>query len=212
MIVSSQILNISKDGYFTASPGNLLQCLTIITVKKRFLVFRWNCMYFDLCLLRLGCHWALSIKICLCLQSSIRYLYALIMSPLKLIFSQLASLSSVSLSSYEKCSSPIIELHGLLLKLPAIFSLFLVLGRWELDPAVQMWPHHCWVEGKNHISWSAFSTPNAAQVTLFLITLRVHCWRTLNLLSYRTPTSFSAEQLPSLLACRFPASLGPFEW
>lgn len=54
MIVSSQILNISKDGYFTASPGNLLQCLTIITVKKCFLVFRWNCMYFDLCLLRLG--------------------------------------------------------------------------------------------------------------------------------------------------------------
>lgn len=51
------------------------------------------------------------------------------MSPLKLIFSQLASLSSVSLSSHEKCSSPIIELHGLLLKLPAIFSVFLVLGR-----------------------------------------------------------------------------------
>jgi len=33
----------------TSSLGNLCQCLVTLTMKKCFLVFRWNCLYISLC-------------------------------------------------------------------------------------------------------------------------------------------------------------------
>ena len=47
--MSKQRLNISKEGDSTTSFGNLLQCLVTLTVKKSFLTFRWNLLYFILC-------------------------------------------------------------------------------------------------------------------------------------------------------------------
>ena len=46
---SSQVLSISTDGDSTDSLGNLCQCLTTLTRKKCFLVFRWNFVCFNLC-------------------------------------------------------------------------------------------------------------------------------------------------------------------
>jgi len=55
--VSRQLLNIPKHGHSTTTLGNLVQCSAIITVKKRFLVFRRNLLHFSLCPLLLVLHW-----------------------------------------------------------------------------------------------------------------------------------------------------------
>ena len=47
--VSSWIFDIFKDGGSTVSLGNLFQGLTILTVKKFFLTFRWSFLHFHLC-------------------------------------------------------------------------------------------------------------------------------------------------------------------
>ena len=54
--VSSWVLNVSSDGDSRASLGNLCQCLTFLTVKKSFLVFKYSLLHFSLCSLLLVCH------------------------------------------------------------------------------------------------------------------------------------------------------------
>lgn len=49
----TQILNTSKDGYPTACPGNLCQCLTPVVVKSIFIalkneIFNLKCVFFKL--------------------------------------------------------------------------------------------------------------------------------------------------------------------
>jgi len=47
--VSIQVFNTSKDGDSTTSLGHLFQCLTMLTVKKLCLMFKWHLLYFSLC-------------------------------------------------------------------------------------------------------------------------------------------------------------------
>ena len=49
MTMFSWVLNISKSGDSTTSLGSLFQCLTTLTVKKVFLMFKFNFTYFSLC-------------------------------------------------------------------------------------------------------------------------------------------------------------------
>ena len=59
----------------------------------------------------------------------------------------------------------------------------LTLGSPELDPAVQGWPHYCWVEGKDHLPRPAENAPPNAAPDI------IH-W-----LWHRPPRSFSAKLL-----------------
>jgi len=61
----------------------------------------------------------------------------------------------------------------------------LLLGGPELDPAIQMWPHQSWGEGKDHLLWSdGNALPNAARNTVCLLSgrstwltcVQEHCW------------------------------------
>lgn len=45
--------------------SNLLQCVITLTVKKFFLIFKWNFLYFILCPLPLVFHWAPHRRVCL---------------------------------------------------------------------------------------------------------------------------------------------------
>ena len=47
--MSRRLLNFSKDGDTTASPGNLCQCSVTLSVTKCFLMFRGNLPCFSLC-------------------------------------------------------------------------------------------------------------------------------------------------------------------
>lgn len=51
--VSSQVLNISRDGYSTTSLSKLFQNLIAFKVKSFFLTFQWILLYFSLCPLSL---------------------------------------------------------------------------------------------------------------------------------------------------------------
>lgn len=51
--VSKQVLNSSKDGDSTTSVDSLFQCLPTLTVKKIFLLFKCDFLYFNICLLPL---------------------------------------------------------------------------------------------------------------------------------------------------------------
>lgn len=79
----SRVLNISKNGYSTASLGNLFLCVIILIVNTFFffLIFKWNFLWFSLCLLPLICLWAPQRRVCLCcLYCSVRYLCACVSS------------------------------------------------------------------------------------------------------------------------------------
>jgi len=72
-------------------------------------MFRWALLCLSLCQLLLTCCWALLGSLApSSLFAPITYLYPLMRSPLSLLFSRLKSPSSLSLSSYERCSSPLI--------------------------------------------------------------------------------------------------------
>ena len=74
----------------------------------------------------------------------------------------------------------------------------LLLGSPALDPAFQVWPHHCGVEGKDPLLWpGGNSPPNSAQDTKRFFDTRAHCWLMFNMVSTRTSSSFSAKLLSS---------------
>lgn len=102
--VSSWLLSIFKHGGSTTPLGNLCQ-------SECFLMFRGNFPCFSLCTLPLVLSVAITEKsLALCsLQLRIfRYLYTQMRFPLSLLFS--SSPSSLSPSSQEKCSGPLIIL------------------------------------------------------------------------------------------------------
>lgn len=98
--MSGHVWNVSKDGDSPTSLGNLCQCSVTLTLKKCFLMFRWDFLYFNLYPLPL----LLSLGITKTslpqssLHSHIRYLFALITSALSLLFAMLSSSGSVCLS------------------------------------------------------------------------------------------------------------------
>lgn len=100
--LSSLIFSISKDGHSTMSLSSLFQCLTPLQKKKKkvFLVLnRITCILICAhCLL--SCSLEITEKSCL-YPASIRYLYTLTRSPR-------AFSSSLSISSYERCSNVLI--------------------------------------------------------------------------------------------------------
>jgi len=67
---------------------------------------------------------------------------------LSILFSRLSSPSFLSLSIYERVSS---YHHGLLLNSFQYVHVSLVLESPELDTVLQMGPHQCSVEGKDHL-------------------------------------------------------------
>jgi len=71
------------------------------------LIFKWDFLYFSLCPLPLVFSLGTSEKsLALPLLPPIGYLYTLIRSPLRLFLTMLSNPSSLSLSSYGRCSSP----------------------------------------------------------------------------------------------------------
>jgi len=48
------VLNISKEGDSKSSLQILFQCSTTLTVRKFFLMFKWNFLHYDMCLLLLA--------------------------------------------------------------------------------------------------------------------------------------------------------------
>lgn len=62
------------------------------------------------------------------------------------------------------------HLHGALLDNFQHLHVCLVLKSSELDTAVQVWPHQCWIEGKDHLPRPVGNTlPNEAQDTVSLL-------------------------------------------
>jgi len=104
-------LNTSRDGDSTTSSGNLCQHIFTFTVKIKVLShiqMEFNAFQLYSLLLSLSLDTTESER---SLAPSsfppIRCLYTLIRSPLRLLFSKLKSSSSLSLSSYKRCSSPL---------------------------------------------------------------------------------------------------------
>ena len=115
--MSNQVLSISKAGDTTTSLGNLCQCSTAFTVKK--FIIHSSFVYFGLCplplVLSLG-----TTKDSPVLSSSLHHQVFMHTdkTPLSLLSCGLSSPSSLSLSLYERCSSPFIifvALHETLL-------------------------------------------------------------------------------------------------
>ena len=113
--MSSWLLSMPKGGDSTASQGNLFQSLTILTVQKYFLVFKWICRYLNLCPLTLLLSPGTTENSLApsSLHPSFRSLYKLMRFPLSLLYSRLKNLRFLSLFSYERCSTPLIFIVAL---------------------------------------------------------------------------------------------------
>lgn len=145
------------DGDPTTFLVNLCQCFVTLTIKKCFLVFRWNFMCFSLFPLPLSCPWAILRSIWLPLQPSDQLFVHLVRSPLGLLFSSLNSHRSLSFFY-----SHIIIFATFLWTCYSKSISFFVLGSPELDAIVQTWSHQCWAEKKDHLAQSADDVvPNA---------------------------------------------------
>jgi len=162
-----RLLSASKDADATTSLGNLCQCLVTLTVKKCFLMFRGNLLCFSLCPLPLVLSLGTTKKsLDPSLHPPFRYWSTLIRSPEP----------SLLQAEQPKISEPFLtgemlqsfnHLCGPLLDSVQYVHFSLVLGSSELHVALQMGPHQCWVEGKDHRSPPASSTPlDAAQDTI----------------------------------------------
>lgn len=76
--------------------------------------------------------------------------------------------------------------------LAALLHPCLVLGNQGLDTALQAWPHQSWAEQKDYlVDLLQFRR------LLAFFSRRAHHWLTVNLLSSRTPRSFSTNLLPN---------------
>jgi len=97
-----------EEGASTASLGNLLQCLTILTVKNFFLIPNLNLPSFSLKPRPLALSLPALVKRSLpsFLAGPFRYWKAVIRSSQSLLFSRLNRPNSLSLSSQQSCSSP----------------------------------------------------------------------------------------------------------
>lgn len=90
---------------------------------------------------------------------------------------------------------------GPLLDSSQYVHVLLILGSPELGKVLQMWPHQCWKDGKDHFCWPTDSlSPNADQNSIsFLCSLRANCWLLFSLVSIE----------PRPQESRFPASQPP---
>lgn len=188
--MSSQVLSISKDGNSTASPGNLLQYFTRLTVKRSF-VLRWNGIsYISFCShCFLSVYWIPLRRVWLwlfCLLS--RHLCTLIRSEPS--FCRLDSPSPLSVSLYDRCISPFIIFWGL-----SSLQYAHVSCTGELRAGSSIKTELTSAEQKRFTSLdllAMFSLVQPRELLAF-VAVRVHCWLKISLVCTRTHRSFSAE-------------------
>lgn len=94
----------------------------------------------------------------------------------------------LSISSYERCSAPFVEVHCTSM----LMSLFL--RRWQLDPSLQVWPQQDLAEKKVHLpqaaGWISGCMPSdASQNTVFAT--GKHWWHIFEFPSIRNSTAFT---------------------
>ena len=113
---SNLALNTAREGAATASLGNLFQCFTTLMLKNFFQTSNLNLPSFSLqpFPLVLSLHTLVISPSPSFLEAPFWYWKAAVRSPWSLLFSRLNSPNSLSLSSQERCSSPLINFVALL--------------------------------------------------------------------------------------------------
>ena len=104
------------------------------------------------------------------LHSPFSYLYTLIKRPLSLLFSYSEESQLFQLFLICQLLQSLRHLCGPFLGSLQHVHVSLVLASPELDTAPQVWPHQCWVEGKDHLPRPAgYAFFNAAQDAIHLL-------------------------------------------
>lgn len=222
--MSSQVLNISKDGESTVSLGNLCQCLNTIKVEKFFL-----CLNADSCVLTcvhclLSCLSKLLKLTLLSLLPLFQYLYKFIRSLWAFCSPGWIALPSLS-ASYKRCSRHLVitvacilaHSHG-----PWPIPLPIVITRhgWTHSMPALSWGAHHWFKHSRCVSpvlnrgnplftsLNLLATPFRMQPRRLLsLAIRARCCPVVSLLSTRP---FFAELLSSQLAPSLYRRLGLF--
>jgi len=114
--------------------------------------------------------------------------------PLNVLFSRLSSHRFLSFSSCRRCSRPLIISVAVCWTLSRKFLSFLNWGA-QTDAVFRMWSHQGRVEGEDHLPQPAGHTLLMHSRILLAFLTTAHCWLMANLLSARTPESFSTELL-----------------
>ena len=167
--MSRWLLRISKDGDSMISLGSLCHCSVTLTVKKLCLMFRQSLPYCSLCPLPLVLSLGTTGKSLApsSLHPPFSYLWTFVRSPWSFLFSRPRSPSSLSLFSQGEVFQSLHHVCDLCWSVQYL-HVSLVLGSPELDTALQVKPHQCWVEEKDPVPPPAGNNPNAAQVTITL--------------------------------------------
>lgn len=171
----------------------LFQGWITLTVKKLFLMFKWNFLYFDLCTFLVVLSLGSSEKnpASSSIHPPVRCLCTLTRCPLSFLQAEQPQLFQ----------QPVIwQMQQLIIFMvfhwnhsSIAMSLFLVLESPELDVAFQVWPYQCCVEEKDYLFW-----PSGNSLLPWPRMVLGHtgcCQGTLLLsLAIRIPRSISSEQ------------------
>lgn len=152
-MASSQVLSISTEGNSTTFLSNLFQCLTSLTVKRNVFL----CSDGISCVLNHDCS-LLSYQQALLAPSPlcppIKYLHTLRRSLLN-------HPGSLRLTSYERCSGPLITLVALCWTCSSMSMSFFSCGAQNCTKYLILWLYQYWAERKGHLPWHAGSAlPN----------------------------------------------------
>lgn len=195
MTTFSQVLHISTYGDSQAT------CFNVWPLSQLKGVFLCSDGITCTLICLLSCHLALPFIFSLC-----HWVFILTRSSLKLTFSRLTSPSSQALLIRQMLQSYISFIN-----LCWTCSSVLCLSCAGKVRTVQMCPHQCWVEGKNHLPWPAFNIyPNAAQVSTGPLYLKGALLTHVQLAVIEDPKVLCWAAFQSV--SNFPVSPGPSRW
>lgn len=190
------VLNILMDEDCTTFPG---KCLNILAVKKKcaFLCLNGTFCTSVCAHCPSSCHWASLWKFI-----PVGYLHTKISQ--RLPISGLNSPSCLSLSSYVRCSKPLIILVAFCWTLCSVPT---CTGEPRSGPSSPVTSHQGKLEGKGHLTWCAdIALPNAFQHTAGFLCCRSTLPTDANLVPSKTPGAFFARLFYNSLAPAWPGA------
>lgn len=178
------------------SLGNLLQCLTALTVKNFFLMSSRKLTCLNLC----SCHiYITPYRAWFCLLNNLPWgIEVLLLHPPTLLLLQPEQARLLQPLLTAQVLQPPDHLGSFPLDLLNLINSFLVCSSTKMDTIFYIWPNKYQEQGNNHFLWST------GYIFVSIAQLAVHLhWSQgtlliFSLFSTRTPSSFSAEQIPAI--------------
>lgn len=163
------------DHWISPRTNSVFQSWITLTIKRLFLMFKWNFLYFSL----------RTFLVVLSLGASEKNLASSLHLPMRCLYTLMKYFLSFLLAEEPQLFQPLVtwQMQQLIISMVFLWnhssmamSLFLGLEKLQLDVAFQVWPYLCCIERKDHLFWPSGSS----FVTMPQNALGSQCNKTIN--------------------------------